>query len=692
MVSLNPSAATACRHLLEGSSSSPPSHSEEVSNEVIAGGPSAKRPKLADASGDMLRFIQGPTTGSYIYARDASDALRKYSASPESGATLSTSSTPSGSLLCTAVLFPAHPAPHTVTGGAHSLAEDAKCDAAFEACLYLYNAGKLEDSYFPHQTTTLVALSRQAQAGLNNSQRQSTLYRTRDLSTDICFPSIFSVVEGNGSCQSSACVTPRPMPLVPQFWVEYQDLRFRLSVWRGKPFEVDSFRQQSMRDYTTELLRLASCSANFEPDEPNYSFVSMPANWTPSGDCESTLPSTLLEVQGVISWDEVERCCTDITGPHTTSTYAGGLNASKREHIYLKGRSFKPFGAGGRSGGHICAMVEAAYLFAPVMKYMDKMLTIKELNWRVLGGAYSDEFSRRALSTSFSKEGQELEFFGDSILNIHMGLCLAVTLPPNSSLRGARSTLHRLPTNATFVASALRCHLTEWIFDAPDDRGKNASRVPASIIDDKKARQFTKKQVADVVKSLVAAGYFSGGHALAFRAKDIIGIPIPEVVGSWASLATMAHLALPLQDAVADQWCVETVGYVEGIIGRTLQTPHVARQALVSSIVWVNLDWRLNPGPRPHPLSPFVGEVTYKFWYLIFVPVVTTRYLIHFSGSSNPGKLSKSLSRWFARIPQDEALNRRTLAALSVNAGLHERLWVGEADEDDRDEYIVVMQ
>lgn len=92
------------------------------------------------------------------------------------------------------------------------------------------------------------------------------------------------------------------------------------------------------------------------------------------------------------------------------------------------------------------------------------------------------------------------------------------------------------------------------------------------------------------MESLIAAAYFSGGHALAFRAQKILTTPIPEVIGSWASLAGMAHLALPPQGTTEDARGAEAVSYLEGIIGTTLRTPHLISKALVIPIVYANLD------------------------------------------------------------------------------------------------------
>lgn len=222
------------------------------SSEVVTGGSSVKKQKLtngthicprspsaleyniclcflASAEADPLRFIQDPTTGSRAYTCDAIDVLHKYCSSLDAQPSFVLSSN-SGSFVCK-VGLPVYPpeSTHSVTGGARLSAQDAKLNASFEACLYLHSAGYLEYHHFPHETTTLVELSRENNAGLDNPRRQPTFHRLiRSAPADRLFATVFRVVDGNRTCRPFTCVMPRPTPWLPSFWVTYRDFRFQI--------------------------------------------------------------------------------------------------------------------------------------------------------------------------------------------------------------------------------------------------------------------------------------------------------------------------------------------------------------------------------------------------------------------------------------------------------------------------------
>ncbi|KDQ07464.1 hypothetical protein BOTBODRAFT_48757 [Botryobasidium botryosum FD-172 SS1] len=684
------------QHLTGMNSSSAPRYSLRSRNRAnpspsganTAARESPKRQKVATASAADGRFIQDPTTGSRVYTQDAIGVVQKYCASLDTQPTFALSS--------------------RSVGGPRLTAEDARHDAAFEACVYLHNAGLLEYNHFPHQTTTLAALSRENKAGLDNPQRQPTFYKlVRDTPTDRLFATVFRVVDGDRSCRPFACLTSHPFPSMAPFWITHNNLRFQIETRRSTAFQTTFLRRAQIFKYNVQLLRLMSRDKSFTPDKLNYVFVPLSATWNPSGSYVSQ--SVPLDVEGLILWDEMKRAFsgwardaketkTDIiqnardtlfhvgkgndefaplhqlirTIPRSQlpAEFKESAKGSKKQHpLYVEGRRFEAFGAG--TGALLYTPLKscttAAFLFAPIMKYLDEALNIKELNWRVFEGAIGGEFMRHALSTAFSSEGQRFEFFGkhdlepapynkelmrftggDTITNLHMGLSLAVTEPPTSSLHQLHSKLSQLQMNSTFTTSALLCHLPEWVFDNPQTHPTNADLIPTSITNRRKPRTLSKKGVADVVESLVAAGYFSGGHVLAFRTQKILKIPIPEIVSSWDSLAAMAHLALPPQDTPDDGCAADAVAYLEGILGIKLRIPHLVRRALLS-----------------------------------FYTVVSTRYLARFSGAPNPAKLTRLMG---------SIQNRKTLAALSVNAHLHDHIFTDEADEDERDEYIVAMQ
>ncbi|KAG6890960.1 hypothetical protein C0995_000917 [Termitomyces sp. Mi166 len=267
------------------------------------------------------------------------------------------------------------------------------------------------------------------------------------------------------------------------------------------------------------------------------------------------------------------------------------------------------------------SVLRTARLLPSIMRRLDELLLVKELNAKLFDNRISDTFLHMALCTpscGAEYDYERLELLGDAFLKFISSTYLLVSRPTHKegSLHNARQDLI---SNKSLFQHACRVGIPSYIQSklfsprlwtppffaslppANKDEAEIVELSVANQIQEVKniAEQNTKKKkkkrrkrtpdehsqwlgdkaVADVAEAILAAAYLTGGCETALQATKALGIPILGI-NTWSDFAkkgTRTSFNLSLKKA--------SIEGVETIIGYKVKQPQFLSQALSHSSV-----------------------------------------------------------------------------------------------------------
>ncbi|KAG5716521.1 Dicer-like protein 1 [Termitomyces sp. T112] len=331
------------------------------------------------------------------------------------------------------------------------------------------------------------------------------------------------------------------------------------------------------------------------------------------------------------------------------------------------------------------SVLRTARLLPSIMRRIDELLLVKELNSKLFDNKIADTYLHMALCTpscGAEYDYERLELLGDAFLKFISSTYLFVSRPTHKegSLHNARQDLI---SNKSLFQYACRAGIPSYIQSklfsprlwtppfftplSPANRSDEAEVIERSAPNQtqevkniteqntKKKRKKRRKRsqddhsqwlgdkaVADVAEAILAAGYLTGGHETALQVTKALGIPILgiSVWSDFAKKGPRASFNLSLKKA--------SIEGVEAIIGYKVKQPQLLSQALSHSSV-VGHDSTFTERLE------FVGDAILDFMVI--------QHLYEREQHLTPGGLT---------LLKSAMVSNSALAAICVYSGLHE--------------------
>ncbi|KAI0049624.1 ribonuclease III [Auriscalpium vulgare] len=185
----------------------------------------------------------------------------------------------------------------------------------------------------------------------------------------------------------------------------------------------------------------------------------------------------------------------------------------------------------------------------------------------------------------------------------------------------------------------------EGVAEEPDLKLHKRSKRKRQL-EEQNIQWLGDKAVADVAEAIIGAAYQSGGREIALKASKALCIAVPRV-DRWSDFARKALAPPPDVTAQLKPGSVEAV---ESILGHRFHRPHLLAQALTHASIQ---GYEMTCYER----LEFIGDAILDF--------LVIRHIYERDTHLSPGALT---------LLKGAMVNNQALAAVCVNAGLHEYL------------------
>ncbi|KAG6900910.1 hypothetical protein C0993_004347 [Termitomyces sp. T159_Od127] len=268
-------------------------------------------------------FLRDPTTGSYLYPKDAERAVDRMVsrgqlngvAIPKVVFTFAQVATDSeGHLTCTVTL----PGLVQITGPPRKTESDARSAACFTLCQQLFSIGLLDCSFFPQPATPVEAFSVEEPSSKDAKTTGTQRYlrkepdfwlNTRDSMITLLYPLIISTTPPDNDALPHAplvVLTRQPLPEFPSFQIFHSGIPAVVSTKRCTPLRINQPQLHDLHLFTLRVCRtLLNKPFECPLSDMSYFFAALTDAWA-CGPNDPTSPFKLPSLSDHIHWDFIQ--------------------------------------------------------------------------------------------------------------------------------------------------------------------------------------------------------------------------------------------------------------------------------------------------------------------------------------------------------------------------------------------------
>ncbi|KZT74443.1 ribonuclease III [Daedalea quercina L-15889] len=319
------------------------------------------------------------------------------------------------------------------------------------------------------------------------------------------------------------------------------------------------------------------------------------------------------------------------------------------------------------------SVLRTALMMPSIMRRVDELLIVKELNMKLFSNSIHDDELLAALTSPAAlaeRDYERLELLGDAFLKYVASTYLFVTMPSagEGDLHMVRQDIvsnqalllcaNELGLPTYILSKSFVTKLWEPLVQQPANEASTPTKPttandgePPPAKRSKKQRQKDEqdfqwigdKTVADVVEAIIGAAFLSGGQNVALKAMKTLNIAIPSVE-QWSDFARInGRLPPPARNFVP----LVDVKALEAIVRCEIKNRDIFAQALTHSSVH-------GPGYNGYERLEFLGDAILDF--------LVARYVFDSYPALSPAGLS---------LIKSAMISNETLAAFCVDVGLY---------------------